>query len=448
LAVLEAKNSAIIEKENDQKCLESPKYTCALGGALATLSNIERVIPIMHTGQGCATNQMLNYRQGGGNQGVGYIGGYVSPSSNLSEKEVVFGGEGRLEEEVKTTLELIDGDAYVIVNGCIAGMIGDDVAAVVGKFAGEKTPVGYVNSSGFAGNTWLGYDETFISLIQQFTSKQETVRKRVNLLGFVPYQDLFWRGDLAELGNSLRGIGLDVNQVIGDFSGLEGIKRLPSAELTILVSPWVGRRVGQELENAYGVPYISYPNLPVGPAETTEFLNTIAGVLNLSKQKVKKYIRDREKWAYFQHDIAGDVCAMFAAALPFAIAANSSIAVGIVRFLANEAGFTPVIVIINDDPPLDAREVILNRLQEIGGTRPKVYFEADSYAVRKLLSEEYFRMLLASSQEKYMAQEANQIHLSVTFPSYERLIVNRTYAGYGGGTALLEDFMSKYVQPY
>jgi nitrogenase molybdenum-iron protein beta chain len=445
---IETKNSTL-ERESNQKCLESPKYSCALGGALGVISNIDRVIPILHTGQGCGSNQLLSFRQGGGNQGAGYMSGLMTPSSNLAEKEVVFGGEKRLEDEIRAAIELIDGDAYVVANGCIAGMIGDDIAAVVGKFANEKTPVGYVNSSGFAGNTWYGYEETFISLINQFTEAQPLIKNRVNILGFVPYQDVFWRGNLTALGDSLCAAGLDVTQVIGDFSGLDGIKRLSSAELTIVVSPWVGLRTAQELEKKYGIPYISFPNIPVGPRDTTEFILTVARTLKLPKEGVTNYVDEQEKRAYYELDIAGDICAQFASALPFAITANAATSVGITRFLVNEAGFTPIVVVVNDDPPLEVRDVILDRLNTLDNdVRTNIFFESDSYAIRKILDNFYFRVILASSQERFSAQEANQIHLSVTFPSFERLVVNRTYAGYGGGIAILEDFLSKFIMPY
>ncbi|MDR1616388.1 MAG: hydrogenase, partial [Syntrophomonadaceae bacterium] len=265
-----------IEKETDEKCLESPKYTCALGGALAVITNIDRFVPIIHAGAGCGTNQMLSFRSGGGNQGIGYISGMITPSSNLSEKEVVFGGEERLAQQIRATIDLIDGDAFVVANGCIAGMIGDDIEAVVRGFAEEEAPVAYVNSSGFAGNTYLGYEETLKSLINQLTEEQGKVKGRVNVFGFVPYQDIFWRGNLRKIGDLLRGIGLDVTQVIGDFSGLEGVRRLPSAELTIVVSPWVGLGPAKLLEEKYGIPYLSFPNLPVGPRDTTEFLRLVA----------------------------------------------------------------------------------------------------------------------------------------------------------------------------
>jgi nitrogenase molybdenum-iron protein beta chain len=53
-----------------------------------------------------------------------------TPSTNVAEKEIIFGGEGRLEEQIRTTVELIDGDLYVVISGCQVEMIGDDIRMV------------------------------------------------------------------------------------------------------------------------------------------------------------------------------------------------------------------------------------------------------------------------------------------------------------------------------
>jgi nitrogenase molybdenum-iron protein beta chain len=444
-----AEQNAVLSRENDQKCLESPKYSCALGEAVAILSNMYRVIPIMHSGAGCGTQQMLAFRWGGGHQGIRYIGGYMTPSTNLTEKEVVFGGEQRLEDQIRSTIDICDGDAYVVVNGCIAAMVGDDIGAVVHKFQDEPVAVGWVNGSGFLGNSWFGYDETFVSLIQQFTKKQPTVKNRVNLLGFPPYQDIFWRGNLRIIGDLLRDLGLEVTQVIDDFSGIDGVRALSQAAHTIVVSPWVGVRAAQELEKLYTIPYMTAPNLPVGPRETTEFIRSVADHLKLDRTMVEAYIAKKEKQAYSDLNIAGDNCAQFGPSLPFVIIGASANITGIVRFLANEASFTPVLAIINDDPPLELRDAITQRIQNIdGGLKPRIVFEVDNYEIKKLIKTSGSRLVFGSGQEKFNAQKEKQIHLSVSFPATDRMVVNVSYAGYGGGISLLEDLFHKFIMNY
>ncbi|WP_190972206.1 nitrogenase component 1 [Clostridium sp. HV4-5-A1G] len=444
------------EVESDKRVLESPKYTCALGGALSVITNIYRAIPIINSGIGCGMNQMMRFRRGGGHQGVGYIGGLSVPSTNLSERDIVFGGETRLREEIRSTIDLIDGDFYFVANGCIAGMIGDDVEGIVSEFSDEPTPVLYVNSSGFMGNTYFGYEAVFEAAINQLIEPLPKEKRLVNILGFVPYQDIFWRGNLREIRRLLNKIGLRTNQVIGDFSGLEGLKKLSAAEYTIVVSPWVGRKTAKLLKEKFDIPYINFPNIPVGPRDSSEFLRIVGEKLGISKSKIEDAIAEEEREAYEDLNIIGDTCTRFVAALPFAIVSGSAMAVGITRFLTNEVSCTPKLVIVNDDPPADTREKILERLRNLGdestvaktgGISPKVIFEIDSYKIHQYLRDTYFRVLFASSQERYEAESKKQIHLSVTFPAGNRVVIRDTYTGYGGGISLIEDFLSKFVRP-
>ena len=56
--------------------------------------------------------------------------------------------------------------------------------------------------------------------------------------------------------------------------------------------------------------------------------------------------------------------------------------------------------------------------------------------------------MLGTSLEKWpAAKEFGVAFLSVAFPMYDRVIVDRNYAGYRGGVALLEDLLAKYVGP-
>lgn len=438
-----------MKQSTETRCLESPKYTCTLGGVLATITNVYRAIPIIHAGAGCGSNQMLSFRSGGGHQGVGYVGGMLTPSTNLAEDEVVFGGEAKLRNQIKATIELMDGDLYVVADGCIAGMIGDDVDAIVREFDCSEKPVVSVKAAGFSGNTYTGYENVLGAIINQVLKPIPKERGLVNLIGFIPYQDIFWRGNLREIKIMLNTLGLTVNQFIGDFSGLVGLKQMAAAELTIVVSPWLGISVAKKLEEVFNIPYLCYPNLPVGPKESSEFIRAVGKKLNIPDVEVESIILTQEREAYYELDLAGDVCSTYASALPFAIIAGSATAVGITRFLTNEAGFTPTLVIINDDPPADIRPEIIKRLQGMeSGISPKIIFEVDSYYIRKHLKQSNYKVLLASSQERYLAQDERAVFVSVSFPANDRMIIRDTYAGYGGGIAMIEDIMSRFIQPY
>ena len=90
----------------------------------------------------------------------------------------------------------MDGDIYVVVTGCMVEMIGDDVEAVVKDFAGAGKPVLSVSTPSFKGNSYYGYDLLLEGLIKQYVEPQkEKSENQVNILGIVPGEDIFWRGE-------------------------------------------------------------------------------------------------------------------------------------------------------------------------------------------------------------------------------------------------------------
>jgi nitrogenase molybdenum-iron protein beta chain len=143
---------------NLSKFVDRPRYTCALGGAIGTLRAIPRAITIVHGSAGCGGNIANAINAGAGYIGGGYCGGYALPSSNVVERDVVFGGDTRLREQIRSTLDLIDGDLFVVITGCMVDMIGDDITAVVREFKNAEKPVIAVPTPSFKGNAFYGYE--------------------------------------------------------------------------------------------------------------------------------------------------------------------------------------------------------------------------------------------------------------------------------------------------
>ena len=79
-----------------------PRYGCAIA-ALYTAVAIPGAVPITHCGPGCVDKQHVGFSVANGMQGRG---GAVVPSVNASEKEIVFGGEKKLDGLIKSTLNV------------------------------------------------------------------------------------------------------------------------------------------------------------------------------------------------------------------------------------------------------------------------------------------------------------------------------------------------------
>jgi len=71
---------------------------------------------------------------------------------------------------------------------------------------------------------------------------------------------------------------------------------------------------------------------------------------------------------------------------------------------------------------------------------PDVFFLPDHYDVRQKIKEyDGVTLLAGSSLEQEVALEIDAQHYAVSFPISDRLILNRTYAGYRGALTVIED---------
>ncbi|MFP4515951.1 MAG: nitrogenase iron-molybdenum cofactor biosynthesis protein NifE [Desulfovibrionales bacterium] len=82
----------------------------------------------------------------------------LSFSTDLREKDVIFGGEKKLSQALVELIDRHAPNAAFVYSTCIVGIIGDDLAAVCKRVEQEKgIPVIPVQSEGFKGNKREGY---------------------------------------------------------------------------------------------------------------------------------------------------------------------------------------------------------------------------------------------------------------------------------------------------
>lgn len=437
---------------NTHGIAEAPRFSCALGGAYTCTLATFGAVPILHSGPGCVLAQNFGQNFAAGLNGAGPLGNTSAPCSCLVEEHVVFGGENKLNALIKTTRELVKGNLFVAISGCVPALIGDDVGSVVREFEDAERPVIHVATSGFVGNSYKGYEIFLESVIDQLLrEKPAKVDKGVvNLLGIVPYQHVFWKGSLQTLKSLLEKIGLRVNMIFTEDNGLAALRRIPTAELNLVFSPWNGVGIAEKLEEKFGTPHLDFPAVPIGPKDSTAFLRKVGERLGVAPELVEGVIAYEEHRTYRFQEYAADINSM---ALPHAyvgIVGDTSTVIGLTRYTSNELSWLPEVVIVTDDPPEEVRDEIRRHLTEDleSVVKPRVIFEVDSHKIRLLLREYTLQIVLASSLEKHIATEELQaMQVSVSFPIYDRLIVDRTYAGYRGGLALLEDVAFKYGGP-
>jgi nitrogenase molybdenum-iron protein beta chain len=433
--------------------IEQPRFSCALS-AQQTVLAIPKAVPIAHCGPGCVGKTFAFSSIGAGHQGEGYAGGGTVTCTNANEQDVVFGGEDKLRKFIHGALKVIKSDLYVVLSGCTAGIIGDDVEHLAMDFAEEGQPVVGVDTSGFRGNGYVGHELVINEIIKQYVNSYDTeVNVRpglVNVFASVPTQNPFWRGDLEELKRILELIGLEVNILFGTGSaGVSEWKDIPNAQFNLVLSTWVGESTAKLLKTQYGTPYLHIPYIPTGAAATSRVLKEISAFADLDQEKTEQVIIKEEKRFYTYFTALADFFADFRNNIPYELylVADSSYAVGASDFLVNELGFTPEGIYITDDPTESVKKRILEVFAGMGEEfAGKVMIEADGGAIqediRARLGKSKKAAIFGSLWEDMLAEETGNLSYHISIPILNDVITSRSFAGYNGGVRLIEEIYS------
>jgi len=239
---------------------------CTLTGALSVTTQVRDTVTIVHGPKGCTHhNFSLLHATGLDNDRI------TLPdliSTGLSETDIIFGGEGALEQTLDTVAERHISGIFVL-STCIIDTIGDDVPAVCRRH--YNVPVIPVPTAGFLGGTFQNGVNNALNAIADTAEPCITVRG-ANIIG---EKNLEYEVDenYAEVTRLLSALGIPVNLRFLRDCSLSDISRLGAARLNILRDDdlW---SVGKRLQQRFGTPFIS--SYPLGLAGTIGFLEAVA----------------------------------------------------------------------------------------------------------------------------------------------------------------------------
>ena len=447
--------------------IERPRYFCSFGGALSTLEALPETIPVLHAAGGCAGSIAWGQNGGSGLQVGGYCGGLAVPSSNVGEREVIFGGSDRLSSEIRNTLDIMEGRVVVIITSCVTEMIGDDVQAVVQEIKGEnkhpETDLVFARTGGFKGNSYYGYDIVMSAIARQYVRnpnkkarKKNDGKKRVNVFGIVPYMDSFWRGNLAGIRKTLELLGLEVNTFFTAEDTLDALRDSGSADLNIVVSDLYGIETAEVYEERFDIPWISV-SLPIGAEASAKLLRKTAVALALDADvdaviegENKKFYRYLEPLTdlYFDADLQRYAV----------VIADVNYAVAVTRFLYDDLGWLPVLTQFTEILSEEQQTALMEKLAGPDGQKPLAVFDTNASETGRYLLTLYPKretdlyvdslapaFVVGSSLERDLALKIGAPHLSISFPVANRAVLNRGYTGFDGGLTLAEDLLSAAV---
>lgn len=243
--------------------LKSYEHCCSSCIALANLGKIEGVIPILHGPQACTF----------GNQ-IGSM--FCRPSrlltigTILKKREVIFGGEDKLKEQIRNVYHQYKPKIIVIINTCVPQLIGEDVQGVIAELKREIPELTVTHcETGFnhPRSTPLGNDASWKALVDVFEPR-EIVKGSVGLLGRAG-QDADSMGCLTSL---LREAG--IKAFAFPAGHIDEMEKIVQAEFLcpIHIVPY---NTCKHLNERFGST-THYFEIPAGVAGTSNFLRGVA----------------------------------------------------------------------------------------------------------------------------------------------------------------------------
>ncbi|MDK2973674.1 MAG: nitrogenase molybdenum-cofactor synthesis protein NifE [Methanofollis sp.] len=264
------KNKSRIHCADDSLAGAVSQRACVYSGARVVLNPVTDAVHLVHGPIGCASytwdirgslsSDSEMFRQ--------------SFSTDLKERDVVFGGEPKLAACIDEIVEKYHPPAIFVYSTCVVGMIGDDIIAVC-KEASHRHGIEVipVESSGFiSGNKIVGYRAAGDALLKLIRPKEgETVEKtrKLNYLGEYNLGGEKW---LVE--SYLREMGIEINVAFTGDSTVADLKKAPGACLNLVQCTGSMHWVAMSLDQEYGIPYIDVNFF--GAENTAESLRKIA----------------------------------------------------------------------------------------------------------------------------------------------------------------------------
>lgn len=262
---------------------KSRSCSCVMPGVYRAVAYSEGCIVIFHSPRGCAH---IASTMDIGNQfrliGEGYretMDAVPLLSSNMRERDTIFGGTGRLEDAIRYAAEEYRPECIIIAASCVSGIIGDDVEAAAEDAEAELgIPVMAVASAGFLGGEYGdGYAAMTEKIIDRFFRPQEHVPGRVLLLGD---QMGPWGQYATEVKEILAAFGLAPTWHFPGYVPFSEWEKIPSASLGIMLggmgqtNAMLGK-ISKRLTDEFGIPFLG-DVYPVGWENTRHFIAVLA----------------------------------------------------------------------------------------------------------------------------------------------------------------------------
>jgi len=271
------KNQGKSEKERKKGCTKqlSPGAAaggCAFDGAKIALQPVVDVAHLVHGPIACEGNSWDN-RHALSSGAQTYRAGFTT---DISELDVIYGGEKRLYKAIRQIIERYDPPAVFVYQTCVTALIGDDVEAVC-KAASSKfgKPVIPVDAPGFSGVKNLGNKLAGEALLEHVIGTQEpavTTPYDINIIG-----EYNLAGELWQVRPLLEAMGVRVLACISGDARYHEVASSHRARAAMMVCSKAMINVARKMEERYGIPYFEGSFYGIG--DMSDALRQVARLL-------------------------------------------------------------------------------------------------------------------------------------------------------------------------
>jgi light-independent protochlorophyllide reductase B subunit len=416
-----------------------PMKVCKMFGAYATVAGVRRALPLLHAPCGCQyyIRACMLLHDG------------IDPvilTSDISQQDVIFGGEERLRDSILACQKAYDPDLIVVLSGCAPSLVGDDIQAVADSLEGDvRADVLTVDAAGFQGDQASGFKDVMLRLVSFYARDSLKVRENVvNLIGIIPGYDYRWRFDILSLTETLAAAGIEVNAVLGGFNALEQIESVGCAELNVVLSDIRGLEIAKYLKQRFGTPYIHPRYLPIGMQSTQDWLAEISQhVSNFDRRAIERQMEKAVK-PFEYADLA--LVTTYTVDATAVIVAEPHRAISLVKFLAQDVGLTLRGICVTESN--GRTETLLKKsLAELGQRDCRILLTPDAFVLRQAIDELKPDVIYGSTFDRACARRAGASLIKIGYPSYDEvLMTERPYMGFAGIPVLMEDLVNAIIR--
>jgi len=178
----------------------------------------------------------------------------LSFSTDLRERDVVFGGEEKLYKSLTELVRKYSPRAAFVYSTCIVGIIGDDVAAVCKRVSRETgITVLPVHSEGFKGTKKDGYRAACEAMFKLVGTGDiaDISPVSINIMG-----EFNIGGEAWMIQEYYRKMGVEVVSTMTGDGRVEKIRKSHGAALNVVQCSGAMTYLAEMMKEKYGIPYI------------------------------------------------------------------------------------------------------------------------------------------------------------------------------------------------